>query len=173
MSNTKKRKKDTQNSMALQNASKIYARKGKLKGKNKEQTKMLKDSCVHHVINAKGKIKSKTFPTDIMDPVTGVKEKVMVCKMCKTRINPEPYSNKDIKRAVKELKDINNQMKFLAVAVGCGAKATDFCATFGTELRKYETVAKRINSITQKKNAIKADKKDHKSEDFGSWSRRK
>ena len=46
-------------SKALLQVTKSINKKGKLKGRNKKETKMLKGMCTHHKINKNGKVKMR------------------------------------------------------------------------------------------------------------------
>ena len=48
----------------IQVTNKALTKKGRLKGKNKKETKALKNACMHHKINRKGKLKPAYFIQD-------------------------------------------------------------------------------------------------------------
>lgn len=143
-------------------------KKGRLKGKNKRETKILRGICPHHRINKKGNIKPATF----------IHDDKCNCLMCKSRFRYEPYTNEEIHDIVDPLIELNNFNKFAAIATNAGDSMNDFFANVGAELEFYVKNSKKVRNLAQKQDAVKGkrNKKNKNryngSSSYGSWGQR-
>ena len=74
-------------------------KKGRIKGKNKKETKALKGMCVHHKLNNKGRIK----PT-----LVGASKGYCYCSLCGARVPTKFFQIED---KVLLYYDSNNRLK--------------------------------------------------------------
>lgn len=139
---------------------------GKIKGKDKKETKALKYMCFHHYYSKKGNIK----PATINDNNGHI-----VCEMCGRTINTEIRKDSDIEEMIRNMMNIVDQTKFIVEASGMGAEAEDYLAKFSVELMKFKKVYKNVTKVALKNENVKTKKKKQKSsgsgsENFGSWA---
>lgn len=138
---------------------------GSLKLKcGKKEKKILKAGCPHHYLGKKGK------PKAALERCGDVTR----CKICGERIHIKFYTDEDVKNAIQEVKDINNQAKYIAVASGYGSSASDYFGELGVNLQKYPKTYRKLRDSIKKRSKIKKNKNQNKnrsgSSQFGSWS---
>lgn len=138
-------------------------KKGRLKGRNKKETKALRGMCPHHKLNKRGNLK----PT-LMSGEKGYCE----CSLCGARVRTKFYTNDEVDAIVGAFAELNSQAKYAAVATSAGSRAIDMTATAGIIAEAYPKVYKRIRNIAQSRNRSKNKKKRQDgSSAFGSWGR--
>ena len=148
---------------AIQVTNKALTKKGKLKGRNKKETKELKNMCVHHRITKRGKLKPAYF----------IDNGECVCKMCQHRFPAKFFNSDEVDERFEDMTELVDQYKYLAVAVNAGNSACDYAAKFAVELPKIKKSYKKVVKIAKKQSNIS--KKKHKkkysgSSQYGSWS---
>lgn len=151
-------------SKALLQVTKSINKKGKLKGRNKKETKMLKGMCTHHKLNKNGKVRPKIFSND---------NESMICELCGARFPGDFYADSEIKQIVNDMDTLNQQNKYMAVAAGTGDATIDYFAQMGAQLKSYIKNSKKLRNVAQKQSKVKKQKKKASgSAAYGSWGRR-
>lgn len=138
-------------------------KKGRIRGKNKTQTKILRGACVHHTINGKGKIKP-TIGNDGKSTCT--------CRLCGGYFKGRPYSPEEVEKKFSGAKEVVNQMKYLAVAVKAGPEAVRFSSELGSMLEIAPKHYKKIGRVAEKAEQVRNKKKKKRGDDMsavGSW----
>lgn len=137
---------------------------GKIRGKNKKQTKVLRGACVHHTLTNKGKIK----PTIYNDG-----KQTCTCRLCQASFKGRPYSKEEVAGKIKGAKEVINQLKYLAVAVNAGNDAVRYASEAGSILELLPKNYRKVASIAEKAESVRNKKKKKKNgSDFstiGSW----
>lgn len=148
---------------ALQLVSKSVNKKGKLVGKNKKETKMLKAVCPHHRINKHGKVK----PTFMNNG-----EGTCVCTMCRATFPAKFFKDEKLDGIIGDMKTVNEQAKFMAVATGAGNQTIDFFTQFGVMLANYKKAYTKERNVAEKQSNVKnkKKKKSYESNQYGSWT---
>ena len=113
---------------SLEMVSKAVNKKGKLKGKNKKETRGLKAICPHNRYNKKGKMR----PT-----IVNNNDGTCTCALCGATFSTKIYKGDMLKDAIQPFKALNDQAKYMAAASGAGAKAIDYFAQTGAMLANY------------------------------------
>lgn len=142
-------------------------KKGKLKGSNKKETKMLKQSCVHHKITKRGKIK-KTFYIS--------NDGMCTCTLCGARFPANFFKDEEINQICDDFSELNNQNKFIATAANAGNDAQKYFSEVSVMLAKYKKLAKKTKKLAAKQDQIKQKKKKNAfsgSSMYGTWSQRR
>ena len=150
---------------AIQVTNRALTKKGKLKGKNKKETKMLRSGCMHHVITKRGKLKPKYFIEDDM----------CICKMCHKSFPAKLYKGDDVDDIFDNMEELVNQHKFLTVSVNAGNQACDEASSFAIKLPQIKKAYKRVSKLARKQTEIKKKRRKKKyngSSQYGSWSSR-
>lgn len=144
--------------------SKSVTKKGKLKGHNKKETKVLRAMCPHHKLNKHGKLKATIWVND---------GEYCVCTLCNKKFPGNFYEENEISKIVNEMEELNNQNKFSAVATNAGEDAIRFFAESGVMLSKYKKMSKKTKNLAAKQNSMKNKKKNGRnyggSSMYGSW----
>lgn len=143
-------------------------KKGEIRGRSKKETKKLKAMCTHHKYNKKGKLKAAVFNTG---------DGYCICELCGKRFPTKLFDDNELKGIVHDMKTINEQAKYMAVAIGGGKEAIDYFAKTGVVLQSYQKNYKKIRFTAQKQSKIHGkNKKNHNrngmggSAQFGSWN---
>jgi hypothetical protein len=145
---------------------KVLNKKGEIKGKNKKETKSLKGACPHHKYNKKMKMKPTIFRTG---------DDYAICEACGARFPVKVFEDEELNARVKSFEEMNNQAKYIAVAVGAGNEAADYFSKLGSIIKPFQKHYKKIRTVAQKKNSInkKKNKKGNRiaggSAQYGSW----
>lgn len=150
---------------AVEMVSKAVTKKGVLKGKNKKETKTLVNVCPHHRYNKRGKIKPTIFNNN---------DGTCVCTMCGEKFPAKFYNNEKLGQVVGDMKTLNNQAKFMAVACGAGPQTIDYFSQIGAMVGNYKKSYKKIRVVADKQGKIKEKKKKNHSvgsNQYGSWGR--
>lgn len=144
-------------------------KKGKLKGKNKKDKKMLQLICPHHKYTRKGKLHPTIFNNN---------DGSCICTLCGQTFPAKFYSNKDLGEAVGNIRSINEQAKYMAVATGAGNNTVDYFSNFAVSLGQYKKVYKKVRNVAEKRGNIRnkgKNKNNHSSagsSQYGSWGRK-
>ena len=145
----------------IQDVTRVLDRKGRLKGKNKKQTKILKYSCVHHKYNKK------------MNKVKTTAKKVgnsLICSACGAEISKQFFPKNQVKDICNELQEIVQQAKFLSVACGTSPDTINFFSKFSVELSMFPKAYKRLSEIANNRGKMKKKKNDYSgSRQYGAW----
>jgi cation transport regulator ChaC len=136
---------------------------GKIKGKNKKQTKVLRGACVHHTTNHKGKVK----------PTIGNNDgKVCRCRLCGGTFKPSTYDKEAAENKIKGMREINNQAKYLAVALGTANENIRYFSELGSMIELFPKNYRKLASIAEKVESVKKKKKNRDNDNYsslGSW----
>ena len=137
---------------------------GKIRGKNKKQTRILKGACCHHLPNNKGKIK----PT-----ISNDGKMTCTCRVCGASFKGKPYSKQDVENKMKGMVELDNQLKYLAVAVNAGGDMVRYSSELGSMLACFPKYYRNVVSIAEKAENVRKKKKKKRGSDYsnvGSWS---
>ena len=143
---------------------KALNKKGVIKGNSKKETKTLRGMCASHKINKKGKVIPQIKPENgfcYSKMVEGVK------------FPADFYDNEELKEIIKNMKTLNEQSKFMSVAINAGEEIVDFFASVGIMLEFYKRNYKRIMKVAKKQGAMKNKKKKgygRTTDSYGTWS---
>lgn len=162
MANKNYRKTVRYSSVAL--ATKHRKKKGRLKGDNKKETKMLQLTCPHHYYDKKGKLKSATF-------VTG--NTFIVCEQCMKKIPAIQEDLEIVKNTVGQVKSWVRQGQYANVEIGGGEKTQNELNQMMVYLDKFPKLYKRIFkvvSVMSTKSKKNKKKKGDRSQQFGTWT---
>jgi len=143
-------------SKALLMVSRSTTKKGLLKGKNKKETKNLRAICPHHKITKNGNIKK----------MLEVSNDYCICLMCGARFPASLFKNDEIEEIVGDMKELNNQAKFLATATNAGNQMNDYFAEMGARLRTYKKNVIKVRNVADRQQNVK--KKNKKRDSYGS-----
>ena len=152
-------------SKSVMKVTKSINKKGKLKGHNKKETKMLKGICPHHRINKHGKVKPTIFSND---------GEYCICTMCGAKFPAKFFTNDEIKTLVNDMEEMNNQNKFTSVATNSGDQMVDFFGQFGVMLQNYKKNTKKLRNVAEKQGNVR-NKKNRNAENssmYGSWGQK-
>lgn len=150
----------------VEQCTKSLKKNGKLKGKNKKQTKMLKAICTHHKYNHKGRLVSKIFNNG---------DGTCHCRMCGATFTTKHAKNKkEINSNLKPFKNMLNQLKYTIVACGLGAKSLDYACNLAASVEQFPKVYGKAMAVAKKKDDLgnKNKKKNNSrggSSQYGSW----
>ena len=154
-------------SKSVMKVTKSINKKGKLKGHNKKETKMLKGICPHHRINKHGKVKPTIFSND---------GEYCICTMCGAKFPAKFFTNDEIKTLVNDMEEMNNQNKFTSVATNSGDQMVDYFGQFGVMLKVYKKNAKKLRNVAEKQGNVRNKKKNKNggsgSSMYGSWGQK-
>ena len=141
-------------------------KKGKIRGKNKKATKILRGACPHHTITDKNKLKKLLIP----DP--GYGKGVCRCKLCDAKVKMKAYTKEEVRKGFEGAIEIVDNMKFLAFAVNAGADAAKFATELGSMLAIAPKYYKQISNIAVKGSKVRNNRKNRKKENYtsvGMW----
>lgn len=149
---------------SVEQISKSVSKKGRLKGKNKKETKALIGMCPHHKYNKHGKIKPTIFSND---------NEYCICSMCGKKFPASFYKNEELGEIVGAMSQLNNQNKYTAVATNAGTEMNDYFAQMGVMLMHYKKNSKKVRNVAEKQGRVKEKKKrtSNGSSMYGSWGR--
>lgn len=145
----------------IMDITKALDRYGKLKGKNKKETKILRAACVHHRYNRK-MTKVKATAKNMGN--------ALVCTACKQEIAKQFFSKEQVKDVCRELREITEQAKYLSVACNTSPETINYFSKFSVELRMFPKAYMRLAEIANNRGKVKKKKKDYSgSRQYGSW----
>ena len=154
---------------AVSAVSKSLSKKGKIKGKNKKETKYLKRACPHHYYNRKGKLKAAFFNNA---------QGECICTICKRSFQTKIESKDTVRERVEPILNLANQATTAAVSGGLGDKAVEKMVNFKVQLEEFSKDYSRIMKAISKEDNIKKKKKHNNnggggSSQYGGWSSNK
>lgn len=152
---------------AVAAVSRAVNKKGKIKGKNKKETKYLKRACTHHRVTKNGKIKPAFINTSNGE---------CVCELCGRSFPTKPESKSDVRDKLEYVLGLANQAATASVAGGLGEKIVDKCVTLKVLIEEFPKDYNRIMKAISKEDNIKKKKKHNNngggSSQYGGWSRK-
>lgn len=150
------------NSVAI--VSKSLTKNGKIKGRNKAETKMLEAACCHHVPKKNGKLKSTYI----------IHGDMCICKKCKASFPARLLEKDDINEVYNGAAELIDQAKYLVVACNSGAPALDLLAETKIKLNQSKKIHKRVTKIARKSQGIKKNKNKYPGAEttLGFWGTR-
>lgn len=149
--------------------SKAVNKNGKIKGKNKKETKYLKRACPHHVITRKGKIKPRFFNNSNGE---------CICELCGRSFHTKIETKDAVREKIEPVRDLADQFMAAAVAGDCGEKIVEKAANFKVLLGEFSKDYCRVMKTISKADNIKKKKKNNNnnggggSSQYGGWSRK-
>lgn len=151
---------------AVSAVSKSLNKKGKIKGKNKKETKYLKRACTHHHYNRKGKLKADFFNNSNGE---------CICELCGRSFPTKPETKDNIRNELEGVLGHVNQAVTAAVAGSLGEKAVDKFVNLKVLLEEFPKDYSRTMKAISKEDNIKKKKKNNNgggSSQYGGWSRK-
>lgn len=151
---------------AVSAVSKSLNKKGRIKGKNKKETKYLTRACSHHYYNRKGKLKAAFF-----NNANGE----CICELCGRSFPTKPETKADVKDKISTVLGLANQAVTAAVAGSLGEKAVDKFVNLKVLLEEFPKDYSRTMKAISKEDNIKKKKKNNNgggSSQYGGWSRK-
>ena len=141
------------------------SKKGKIKGKNKKETKILKGMCPHFRVNKNGKVKNMVINNG---------QKQCVCKLCGKVFPARFYTDQEMNQIISDFEKTVNENKYIAVQINGGTKTTEYLMQLGGMLSQYPKISRRLRDIAQKKGKVKNKnkKKSYTSNVYGNWDTR-
>ena len=161
----KKRMNDRRrNYDAINEVSKHVTKKGVIKGRNKKETRLLRQTCPHWIRTKKNEIDPALFSTS---------SGAQVCECCGEEVSTHFFSKAEVKNIIGAFTTLTNQMKFLAVSVNASNDDLNFIIDthiraprlnkYYKKMKKIAQVQYRVSDKKKKKGAVKS------SSDFGGW----
>ena len=151
---------------AVSAVSKSLNKKGKIKGKNKKETKYLQRACTHHYYNRKGKLKAAFINNS---------QGECVCELCMRSFPTKPETKDNVRNNLETALGLANQAVTAAVAGGLGEKAVDKFVNLKVLLEEFPKDYSRTMKAISKEDNIKKKKKNNNgggSSQYGGWSRK-
>ena len=139
-------------------------KKGRIRGKNKKETKQLIAMCPHHKYNKKGKIK----------PIIEYDDGVCTCYLCGAQFPAVPYDNDSFNKIHTDMTEVIDQAKYMAVEIGAGPETQEFLSSYAVQHKKFKKTYNKIKDVAVKQSRVK--KKKHNgssgggSSRYGSWN---
>ena len=96
---------------------KNLTKKGRLKGRNKKETRALRGMCPHHKVNKRGHIKPTLIPGG---------KGYCYCRMCKAKVPTKFFDDEYVKETADNMAEINSQAKYIAAAGNLGTDMNNF-----------------------------------------------
>jgi hypothetical protein len=151
---------------AVSAISKSLNKKGKIKGKNKKETKYLMRACTHHYYNRKGKLKPAFINNSNGE---------CICELCQRSFQTKPETKADVKDKLNPILSLANQAVTAAVAGNLGDKAVDKFVNLKVLLEEFPKDYSRTMKAISKEDNIKKKKKNNNgggggSSQYGGWS---
>ena len=133
---------------------------GELKGRNKKETKIIKETCMHHKVGKKGKLKSRVEVTN------GIGH----CTMCGEDFRAVPYTKEERNEICGNIKELANHTKYLAAAVGANEDVQRVLAETCISIDNLKHINKKYTKIVEKQEKLKSkNKKNKESSTLGNW----
>ena len=161
--------KNGKNIKAISTISKAINKKGKIKGKNKKETKYLERACLHHYYNKKGKLKAAIVNND---------NGLCVCELCGRSFSTKLRSKDDVRNIFEDGLSIVNQAAYAATSAHLGEEAIDKMVKLKVLIEEFPKDYSRIFKAVSKEESINNKKKKHNnsgngSNQYGNWSTKK
>ena len=159
--NNKNWKRELKRCKSLKAVSSKLNKKGRIKGKNKKETRTLKGMCTHHVLTKKGKIKSRLEKYD---------QDTYVCRLCGHTFHPDFHEGDKLESTIANAKEILDQMKYILVKIGSKPETIDFVCQAAGYFEHIEHMYPKVVSIAKKRDSLKnKNKKRDRGQVFGAW----
>ena len=147
--------------------SKSLNKKGKIKGKNKKETKYMKRACVHHYYNRKGKLKPAFFNNSKGE---------CICELCGRSFQAVPETKENVREKLEDILSLVNQVACVSVSASLGEKAVDKFVNLKVLLEEFPKDYSRAIKAVSKEENIKKKKKNNNngggSSQYGGWSKK-
>lgn len=153
-----KGKSEVSKGSPIQKVTESLNKRGRIKGASKKETRALKGLCVHHKFNKKGKLRA-----DIINDGNGE----CTCLMCEYSFPAKLLSHEKVIDSIDEMIRLNNQSKFMAVAVDAGDETIKYFATMGVQLMNYRKTYLKLKNIAERQENIKKGKKGKGKNNYG------
>ena len=138
---------------------------GRIRGKNKKETKAMQEACPHHVIDRKkGKIKRKYSYNSETNTCT--------CKLCGKSWSATVENFDKLDKHLDKTDEYINQAKLFNVANGGGEHAQKYLAETAIHVGNFRKTYKKLGNAVLKQDKFKKKKKDNRnsgSSQYGSW----
>ena len=140
---------------------------GEIKGRDKQETKNLKDMCMHHKLTKKGVLRPAIYNDG---------NGVCTCELCGKKFTTHLATKGEIKDVTANLMQYVDQAKYSTVAADLGKQTEGYLADLSIKVRQFKKVYSRVKkAINKKENTKKKKKKSRRgnngsdSDSFGSW----
>lgn len=136
---------------------------GELKGKNKKETKVIKDTCMHHKVGKKGKLKSRV----------NVNDQTAHCTMCDHDFPATLYDKEERNRIINDYREFVDHTKFVAASIGAGEDTLRCLGESAVSIENVKKINKKCTKIVRKEDQIakkKKKNKDNGNSKLGSWN---
>ena len=146
----------------IQTITKSLTKKGKIKGRNKKETKMLTYACPHNKLNKKGEIV----------PQIETVGKMLRCRMCHAEFSGHIYMDDEIRKMLKNTMYLINQMKFMMPALKADKDTQRFVTQLAVSMEQVPKIYHRIRKVADKRTEMQRKKKNKQNRDndgYGSW----
>lgn len=138
---------------------------GKIRGRNKQETKDLRNSCTHHKVTKKGKIRGTLQPSDV--------EGYLYCPKCGKLVSTELATPEMIDENFTETSGLLSQSLYFAQALDAGEGVIRDIAESNIRLMRVKKSVKKLTKMAKKTDNLsdkgKKNKKNVSSATFGSW----
>ena len=160
-----KKKKNWSNEIKRCKSIKAYSskvgKKGRIKGKNKKETRTLKGMCTHHVLTKKGKLKSRLEKYDA---------DTRICRLCGHTFKPDFHEGEKFEATFNNAREVLDQMKYILVKIGAKPESIDFVCQAAGYWEHMPKMYKKTIAVAKKRDSLKNKKsKKNRAEVFGSW----
>ena len=142
-------------------------KKGRIKGKNKKETKALKNACGHHYYSKKGKVKPLFFNDN---------NGHCICEACNSQFQTAIESKSEVKEIVAPVINLADQAVVAAISGNLGAKTVEKITGLKVVLHDFhKDYAKIMKAVSKRDNLSKRKKKTNTygSASYGSWGRQR
>lgn len=119
---------------------------GRIKGKNKKETKVLRAICGHHKINKKGKLKPQIYNN-------GTGE--CTCELCERTFRTKLFTDEMVNEIIDNAMELADQGEFIAISTDAGEEAVNAFAEFKVALINLGKAYRRVRQLAQKQDKIK------------------
>ena len=154
---------NSRRSNPVEMTTKMLTKKGRIKGKNKQDTAIKRGQCMHHIYNKNHKLKTRIQPGD----------ETIYCPICRQSVH-HGFPNKDkVADAVEPAIDLINLCKYLSVAGNTGRESQEYYMTLGGMMGVFEKRTNKLMKAMRRSNDIKKKKKKNRSSGsrkYGSWN---
>lgn len=149
----------------VSNTTKHLTKSGKLKGKNKRESKLLRRACPHFIYSKKNK--SKLKPMFFNDG-----QGKCICKLCGASFPAKIANKSDVKASVETVVGYMNQAIAGAVSTNVSNKSIDKLAITKTSVKEFTKDYQKIMEIVSATDRVKNKKKKKNNSGnnaYGSW----
>ena len=133
----------------------------KLNG-TKEQKKIAKSACQHHIVDKHGRLKPMLE--------YGNENKVVRCMLCGATFPTSFYEDGFVHKNTSQLKTIRAQAKMMAWAIGADKETSMYLTGTNMNLDQFPKVYRSLRSVAEKADRSKKKKKNKKrKQEIGGW----